>query len=169
VDACIRRLDGQLPANTLILVTGDHGMVDVAEHLRVDFGADPELVEGVRHTAGEPRMVHLHVQDPHDTAAVNRLLCTWRDRFGAQAWIMTRAEALEQGFFGDVRPDVLGRIGDVLVAVHGELALYDGRRVRPTAFSMVGQHGSLTRAERQVPLLAFPATGRAQSKRRRRG
>jgi predicted AlkP superfamily pyrophosphatase or phosphodiesterase len=169
VDACIRRLDGQLPANTLVLVTGDHGMVDVSEPRRVDFGAEPELVEGVRHTAGEPRMVHLHVEDPHDEAAVRQVLDRWRDRFGAQAWIMTRADAIAQGLFGEVRPEVLERIGDVLIAVHGELALYDGRRVRPTAFSMVGQHGSLTKAERQVPFLAFRAAGRAQSKRRRRG
>lgn len=169
VDACVRRLDSQLPANTLIVVTGDHGMVDVPEHRRVDFGADAELVEGVRHTAGEPRMVHLHVEDPADEAGVQRLMDTWRSRFGTQAWVMTKAQAVGRGLFGEVRPEVLGRIGDVLVAVHGDLALYDGRRVRPTAFSMVGQHGSLTKAERQVPLLVFQAAGRAQSKRRRRG
>jgi hypothetical protein len=82
---------------------------------------------------------------------------------------MTKAQAVGRGLFGEVRPEVLERIGDVLIAVHGDLALYDGRRVRPTAFSMVGQHGSLTKAERQVPLLVFRATGRTQSKRRRRG
>ncbi|WP_419722723.1 alkaline phosphatase family protein [Sinomonas albida] len=169
VDASIRRLDGQLPAGTLVLVTGDHGMVDVPAHRRIDFGAEPELVEGVRHTAGEPRMVHLHLEDPDDDGAARRVLDRWRARFGSQAWIVTRAEAVAKGLFGEVRPEVADRIGDILVAAQGELALYDGRRVRPTAFSMVGQHGSLTKAERAVPLVAFRATGRAQSKRRRRG
>uniref|UniRef100_UPI0039EF9347 alkaline phosphatase family protein n=1 Tax=Sinomonas sp. G460-2 TaxID=3393464 RepID=UPI0039EF9347 len=169
VDASIRRLDGQLPSGTLVLVTGDHGMVDVPAHRRIDFGAEPELIDGVRHTAGEPRMVHLHLEDPNDDGAARRVLDRWRARFGRQAWIMTRAEAVAKGLFGAVRPEVLERIGDVLVAVHGELALYDGRRVRPTAFAMVGQHGSLTKAERNVPLVAFRAAGRVQSKRRRRG
>ncbi|NUP73685.1 MAG: alkaline phosphatase family protein [Sinomonas sp.] len=169
VDACIRRLDGQLPTGTLVLVTGDHGMVDVPEARRIDYGAEAGLVEGVRHTAGEPRMVHLHVEDPTDDGAVQRVLERWRERFGSQAWVMTRAEAVARGLFGDLRAEVAERIGDVLVSVHGDLALYDGRRVRPAAFAMVGQHGSLTRAERQVPFIAFRAAGRVQSKRRRRG
>lgn len=169
VDACIRRLDAQLPANTLVLVTGDHGMVDVAEGRRVDFGADPELVEGVRFTAGEPRMVHLHLEDPADDGALRRVLERWQERFGKQAWIMTKAQALAHRLFGEVRAEVQERIGDILVAPHSELALYDGRRVRAAAFTMVGQHGSLTKAERLVPLVAFRASGPAQSKRRRRG
>ncbi|WP_138442906.1 alkaline phosphatase family protein [Sinomonas susongensis] len=167
VDACIRRLDAQLPANTLVLVTGDHGMVDVAEEHRIDFGADPELVEGIRFTAGEPRMVHLHLEDPADDGALRGVVERWQERFGKQAWIMTKAQAIAQGLFGEVRPEVEQRIGDVIVAPHGELALYDGRRVRASAFTMVGQHGSLTKAERLVPLIAFRASGPAQSKRRR--
>ncbi|MDQ4500863.1 alkaline phosphatase family protein [Sinomonas sp. ASV322] len=169
VDSCVRRLDAQLPGGTLVLVTGDHGMVDIPEHRRIDFGAEADLIEGVRHTAGEPRMVHLHVEDPARDGAVQRVIDRWRERFGSQAWVMTRKEAVEAGFFGDVREEVLPRIGDILVAVHGEIALYDGRRVRPTAFSMVGQHGSLTKAERLVPLVVFRAGGPTKAKRRRRG
>lgn len=33
------------------------------------------------------------------------------------------------------------------------IAFYDGRRVAPMAFEMVGQHGSLTAGERFIPLL----------------
>ncbi|BCT76016.1 hypothetical protein SCMU_18580 [Sinomonas cyclohexanicum] len=94
----------------------------------------------------------------------------WRDRFGDQAWILTRGEAIDRGMFGPVVSEqVHDRIGDLIVAVHGGLALYDGRRVRPQAFEMVGQHGSWTKAERQVPLVAFRARGRIQGKRGKRG
>jgi hypothetical protein len=170
VDSSLRRLDSQLPAGTLVLVVGDHGMVDVVPSRRIDIGADPELVRGVRHTAGEPRMVHLHVEDAAADGAVAAVAARWENRFGAEAWILTRREAIERGMFGPVVTErVHGRIGDLLVAVHGDLALYDGRRVRPQAFEMVGQHGSWTKAERQVPLVAFRARGRIQGKRGRRG
>lgn len=171
VDSCLRRLDAQLPAGTLVLVVGDHGMVDIAASRRLDIGADPYLTEGVRHTAGEPRMVHLHVEPgAAGTGTVPAVAARWHERFGDQAWILTRQEAIDHGLFGPVVTDsVHARIGDLIVAVHGDLALYDGRRARPQAFEMVGQHGSWTKAERQVPLVAFRARGRQQAKRTRRG
>lgn len=170
VDSALRRLDAQLPAGTLVLVVGDHGMVDIPPSRRLDIGADPALTEGLRHTAGEPRMLHLHVERPASGPAVAAVAARWRDRFGDQAWILTCGEAIGRGMFGPVVSEqVHDRIGDLIVAVHGDLALYDGRRVRPQAFEMVGQHGSWTKAERQVPLVAFRARGRIQGKRGKRG
>ena len=47
-----------------------------------------------------------------------------------------------------------------MIAARDALAFYDTRRVRPTAMEVVGQHGSLTKAEREVPLLCFQAAGK---------
>jgi hypothetical protein len=47
-----------------------------------------------------------------------------------------------------------------MIAARDALALYDTRRVRPAAMEVVGQHGSLTKAEREVPLLCFQADGK---------
>ena len=168
LDATVKRLSASLPAGTTILLTADHGMLDVPEPQRIDFSQDPELVEGVRHTAGEPRMVHLYLEEAHLEAAAgarDRLLAAWKARFGDRVWAFTREEAVAGGLFGDVRPAVEGRIGDVMIAARDAVALYDGRRMRPTAMEVVGQHGSLTKAEREVPLLCFAAQGRS----RRRG
>jgi hypothetical protein len=157
LDATMKRLHASLPAGTSILLTADHGMLDVPEQHRIDFSADPALVDGVRHTAGEPRMVHLYLEEGGDR---DRLLAAWRVRFGGRVWAFTREEALAAGLFGDVRPAVEGRIGDIMIAARDSLALYDTRRSRPTAMEVVGQHGSLTKAEREVPLLFFPAGGK---------
>ncbi|WP_457949585.1 alkaline phosphatase family protein [Pseudarthrobacter sp. alpha12b] len=168
LDATVKRLNSTLPAGTTILLTADHGMLDVAEQHRIDFSTDPELVDGVRHTAGEPRMVHLYLEAARLAAGADgleRLLAAWKARFGDRIWAFTREEAVAGGLFGDVRPAVEGRIGDVMIAARDAVALYDGRRMRPTAMEVVGQHGSLTKAEREVPLLCFTAEGRS----RRRG
>lgn len=160
LDSTVRRLSASLPAGTTILLTGDHGMLDVAESQRIDYSADPELVAGVRHTAGEPRMVHLYLEP--DASEIHReaLLAAWRSRFGDRIWAFTREQAVAAGLFGTLRAGVGARIGDVMIAARDALALYDTRRVRPTALQVVGQHGSLTKAEREVPLLCFPAAGR---------
>ena len=87
------------------------------------------------------------------------MVAAWKERFGADAWILTREEYVELGWFGaSFRDGVLERAGDVVIAAHGPIALYDGRRVSPHAFQMIGQHGSLTEAERRIPfaVLAQP-------------
>jgi len=133
-----------------LLVTADHGMVDVPEHAhRI---ASPELCAGVRHVAGEPRCLQLHLEPGVDAGALAE---RWRNAEGKRAWVATRAEAVAAGWFGAVDAEVLPRIGDVLVAARGSHAYYTDASDR--ARGMVGQHGSLTPAETAVPLLRFGA------------
>ncbi|MDD1478005.1 alkaline phosphatase family protein [Arthrobacter sp. H16F315] len=160
LDATVKRLSATLPAGTTVVLTADHGMLDVPQPQRIDYSADPELVAGVRHTAGEPRMVHLYLDDQAGDAGRLRLVEAWRARFGERIWAFTRAEGIAAGLFGEVRAEVVPRIGDVMIAARDAVAFYDTRRVRPTALEVVGQHGSLTKAEREVPLLCFQADGR---------
>ena len=168
LDATVSRLNSTLPPGTTVLVTGDHGMVDVPESQRLDYSAEPALIEGVRHTAGEPRMVHLYLEEDAGEAGRSRLLAAWRVRFGERIWAFTREEAIAAGLFGDVRDAVGPRIGDVMIAARDTLALYDTRRVPARALEVVGQHGSLTKAEREVPLLCFSAAGKTGSPKARR-
>lgn len=168
LDAGMKRLAATAPADTLILLTADHGMVDVPRSARIDYSVFPELVAGVRHTAGEPRMVHLYLE-PDATAVVrDRLMAAWLDRFGRQAWVVTREQAVDAGYFGEVSDSVSARIGDVMVLARESIAFYDLRRVRPQAMDVVGQHGSITKGEREVPLLRIPVTAKKTGKGKRR-
>ncbi|MET1034092.1 MAG: nucleotide pyrophosphatase/phosphodiesterase family protein [Arthrobacter sp.] len=157
LDAAMRTLAGRLPAGTLLLLTADHGMVDVPPSQRIDYSLDPGLVEDVELTAGDPRAVQLHLAPGADDAARERLAARWRAAHGKRAWVLTRREAIDHGLFGDVDAAVEPRIGDVLVMPTQPMAFFDGRRAPAAAFDMVGQHGSLTRAEREVPLLTLAA------------
>jgi Type I phosphodiesterase / nucleotide pyrophosphatase len=153
LDGSLRRLSRQVPSDTLLLLTADHGMLDVHARHRLDYSTSPELVAGVRHTAGEPRMVHLYFEPDATERHREQLLQAWRSAHGRYAWVMTRSEAIAAGYFGTVDSAVLPRIGDVLVAAREPVAFYDTRRVNSSAMSVVGQHGSLTKVEREVPLL----------------
>ncbi|WP_244516730.1 alkaline phosphatase family protein [Arthrobacter alpinus] len=168
LDAGMKRLAAAAPADALILLTADHGMVDVPRSARIDYSLFPELIDGVRHTAGEPRMVHLYLEAECTEGHRQRLMAAWLEKFGKKAWVVTRDEAIEAGYFGEVSENVRARIGDVLILARESIAFYDLRRVRLQAMDVVGQHGSITKAEREVPLLRIPVTAKqAKGKKRR--
>ena len=150
LDAQIARLSAALGPQQGMLVTADHGVIDVPHEAQVIV--DPELLSGVRHIAGEPRCLQLHLEPGTDADTVAE---RWRAREGSRAWIATRAESIEAGWFGEVDPAVLPRIGDVLVAARKRVAYYVDADDRGRA--MIGQHGSLSPDETVIPLLRFGA------------
>jgi hypothetical protein len=150
LDAEVASLVGSLGPAHGLLVTADHGMVDVPVPAQIVI--PPELLAAVQHVAGEPRCLQLHLAEGTDPDAV---AARWREREGARAWVATRDEAIDAGWFGSVDPAVRPRIGDVLVAARRGYAYYAD--ADDTARRMVGQHGSLTADELTIPLLRFGA------------
>ncbi|WP_396641424.1 alkaline phosphatase family protein [Microbacterium sp.] len=152
-DGAVRSLGSALPADVGVLVTADHGMVDVPSTGHVLLREGDDLVEGVADIAGEPRMLHLYAEPGLAESVLER----WRASESARSWILSRDEAVAAGLFGEVDPVVMPRIGDVLVAARGRVAYYDDRLTDKASQRMIGQHGSLTSAERIVPLIRLGA------------
>jgi len=119
----------------------------------------PELLEGIRHVAGEPRCLQLYFEPGLTEAAREVVIARWRETESDRAWIATRAEAIAANWFGAVAPEVEPRIGDLLVAARKNVAYYDGRSADKRGLAMIGQHGSWSPAELQIPLLRFGAFG----------
>ncbi|MEO8906552.1 MAG: nucleotide pyrophosphatase/phosphodiesterase family protein [Microbacteriaceae bacterium] len=165
--AALEELDAQvstfaqgLRKRDAALVTADHGVLDVPVTSHVLFDTVPELIEGVRHVAGDPRCLQLHVASDASDADVHALAARWQDAEGARSWVATRAQAVAAGWFGpNVDPEVLPRIGDVLVAARGRIAYYDSRTANAQSRAMIGQHGSLTSEELAVPLIGIGGFG----------
>lgn len=156
VDSAVRRVAGELDESVGMLVTADHGMIDVPSHGHILLGAGDALLEDVAAVAGEPRMLHLYAAEGGADALARR----WRASEGERSWVLTREEASARGLFGAVHPDVAARVGDVLVAARGAYAYYDDRVADKAAQRMIGQHGSLTAQERIVPLIRLGAYAR---------
>jgi hypothetical protein len=149
VDALVERLLGVLTPGAALVVTADHGMLDVPAGNRVDIAAVPELSAGVRVVAGEARVRYLHAEP----GAERDVLAAWRDLLGATAWVGTRAEAVAQGWYGHVPPEHLARIGDVVAVCRTDHAVLASGWEPPGVARLVGMHGGLTRAELEIPLL----------------
>lgn len=153
VDAALKQLARRLPAGTLIVVTADHGMLDVPFDKRVDLVDDTpiaaELRRGVKAFGGEPRTPMLYTE-PEEAAAVAQ---RWRKVLGSDADVLLREEAVARGWFGPVSAGVLPRIGDVVVAMTTDRCVCDSRSQRPQLAELVGLHGSRTEVETAIPLL----------------
>ena len=156
-DSALRRLHAALGPNTGLLVTADHGVLDVEAHSHVLFDSAAALIDGVRFVAGDPRCLQLHIEADASPAVRDRLLDAWRASESSRSWVVTRDEAIAAGWFGHVDPAVRPRIGEILVAARKNIAYYDSRDTVSTARSMIGQHGSWSAAETRVPLLRFGA------------
>ena len=149
VDRLLTRLVDGLPADAALVITADHGQVDVPADHRFDLDADPRLRAGLRVVAGEPRVRYLHVRP----GAEADVLATWRAVLGHAAWIVPRAEAVAAGWFGPVPEEHLQRIGDVVVACHDRYAVLATRTEPAIVAQLVAYHGSATPVEMMIPLL----------------
>jgi len=152
VDKLAEQLAGALPSGTMMYVTADHGMVDISADDKFDVDAHPELRSGLALLGGEPRARHLYAR----RGAAADVLATWREVLGDRAWVLPREEAISEGWFGQVDAAMTSRIGDVVAAAGGSLALV-ATQAEPRESRLVGMHGSLTPAEQLVPALMYAA------------
>lgn len=141
-DSELGKFLSRLPNDVTVLMTADHGMVQVDR--RVDIAEHADLSEGVEMIAGEGRAVHVHAY-PDQAEAVTR---RWLDHFGGEAWMFTRTQMRE----------VIGEgpgvhlMGDLLVMPKGSYVIVDSRTQPAAAIAMEGVHGSLTEEEMAVPI-----------------
>lgn len=148
VDAQAEQLREALSDDVRLLVLADHGMIDSPVESRVDVDQHPQMRDGVVLLGGEARFRHVYCRG----GAVPDVVAAWQDVLGARACVLTREQALEQGWFGAASTAVLPRIGDVVVAARGDLGVMSSVDFSYET-TLVGLHGSLTAEEMLIPLL----------------
>jgi hypothetical protein len=127
------------------LLTADHGIIDVPASRHIDV--PDSLLEGTL-IGGEPRFLHVYVDGDAESA-----FARWRELEGHRSHIVSRDDAIASGWFGEVADFARPRIGDILVTPMHDSVYYDPRTATPQSRAMVGQHGGLSKAEIQVPLV----------------
>jgi predicted AlkP superfamily pyrophosphatase or phosphodiesterase len=147
IDHLVDRLLDQLPSGTVLVVTADHGQVEVPEADILELPG--EVQSHVATQSGEGRFRWLHARGGRAGA----LLDVARDVLGPHAWVRSREEAIAEGWYGPVVTEAAAsRLGDVLLAAKGTASFHDPHDTGP--YVLIGRHGSLTEAEMLVPLVA---------------
>jgi hypothetical protein len=149
VDRLLARLVDGLPPDAALVVTADHGQLDIPADHRFDLDGDPRLGAGVRVVAGEPRVRYLHTVP----GAVDDVIAAWRGVLGEAAWVGAREQAVADGWFGPVPEPHLARLGDVVAVCHDRYAVLATAHEPDRVAQLVAFHGSWTAAEMLVPLI----------------
>jgi len=149
VDALLSRLVAGLPPDAALLVTADHGQLDIPADHRYDVDADPRLSAGVRVVAGEPRVRYLHTRP----GAASDVLDAWRAVLGDHARVLSRDEAIDTGWYGPVPPEHAVRLGDVIAVCRDRYAIMATAHEKDSIARLVAFHGADTPVETAVPLI----------------
>jgi predicted AlkP superfamily pyrophosphatase or phosphodiesterase len=155
----IEKIPPPTAADVLLLVTADHGHINVAPHDTLYLNRYPRLVRSLQMSPtgrrilpwGSPRDVFLRVEDqqlPDITAWL-------RTRLAGKATVMASAEALQQRLFGlgKLHKQFKRRVGNLLILPEGDSLIWfehlKGRR-----FEHRGMHGGLRTDEMLIPFAA---------------
>jgi len=145
VDRLVSDVLDQIPDDAALLITADHGQVQVGSNI-VHLG--DELLAMVRIQSGEGRFRWLHARP----GAHRDLLAAATEVHGSRAWVVSRTQTIDEGWFGPaMSAPVAGRLGDVALVACDPISFFDPADSGP--YELVCRHGSLTIAEMLVPLL----------------
>jgi predicted AlkP superfamily pyrophosphatase or phosphodiesterase len=147
IDHTIERILAVLPRGGVLVVTADHGQVEVGGNVVPLAG---EVLGMASMQSGEGRFRWLHAR-PGRAAALHEAAVA---HHGDDAWVLTRDEMVSEGWLGPVVTEAAAaRLGDVALVARRDVAFHDPQDTGP--YELVGRHGSLTGAEMRVPLLAL--------------
>lgn len=151
VDRLVADVADELPPGAVLVVTADHGQIDVGPRVEL---LGRQIMEGMDFISGEGRFRWLHARP----GAASDLVAMASERYGPTTWVMERDQLIDEGVFGGVvGDDHLGRLGDVALIPHAPLAFMDPADTGENR--LASRHGSLTGAEMLVPLVALSGSG----------
>ncbi len=145
VDRLVADVLEVLPRGACLVVTADHGQVDVGDRT---LPPHADVLAEVSFQSGEGRFRWLHARPGRADA----LLAAAEAHHADVAWVVSRDQTIDEGWWGPVVADAARhRFGDVALVCREPVSFSDPADTGP--FELIGRHGSLTAAEMYVPLL----------------
>jgi hypothetical protein len=151
VDTLLSTLRAGLPDDAALVVTADHGALNITTDGHLDLAERPDLAAGIRVVAGEPRVRYLHTV----AGATDDVVACWQAALGDRAQVERRDEAIAAGRFGPVRPEHRDRIGDVVVTCQGNTVVLATGWEPAEMAKLVGFHGGDAPVETGIPLITL--------------
>lgn len=157
LDRWFERLAEALAARgALLVVTSDHGFIDVPPQLRFQLDSFPELAACLqRPLCGGPRTPFVYVRPQYADEFAARV----EQSLGTHFVAVPSGSLIDAGWFGPdpAEPRLRRRVGTHVLLPRTGAYLVDhlpGEYLSP----LIGVHGGMSSAERRVPLIAAGAT-----------
>ena len=151
LDSSIKALEQALPEGVGVIVTADHGVVDVPPTRHYLYGNDTEHMRHIAQVGGEPRCLQLYFDEDASDQEKLETLDSWKEDWSELAWVMSRDEVIKAGLYGECAPLVVERLGDIFVLAKKDVVFYDERDTTLKGRNMIGQHGGISQVELAIP------------------
>jgi predicted AlkP superfamily pyrophosphatase or phosphodiesterase len=154
LDVAVAKLVGSIDSNIGVVLTADHGIVDVAAENHIYLDLISELDNKVLDVGGDPRDTFVYLEAGVDCLKIASAI---DDYCANRAKAFTPTQLVEAGLW---QPDLLqldDLLPDLVVIALAEVAIYHRAFARPKSLKMIGQHGALTQNEIRVPLIRLGA------------
>ena len=151
LDGALKMLSERLPADGGVIVTADHGVIDVPASRHYLYGNDVDHMQHIESVGGEPRCLQLYFSQESTQQERQKTLTAWRSDWSELAYVLTREEVVSSGLYGDVAKSNLEKLGDIFVLAKKDVAFYDERDLTLKGRAMIGQHGGISPAEMAIP------------------
>jgi len=149
LDAQVRQFAANLPKNAGILLTADHGVVDVdsSNHIFLDAHIPASDFEFV---GGDTRSLFLYFKNGTNVETHRLILET---QLGDSCYVSSPDEIIEAGYWKPLSSKSRAVSPDLVVLARKRVALYHRGFAKTKSMQMVGHHGSITNEELAIPLI----------------
>jgi predicted AlkP superfamily pyrophosphatase or phosphodiesterase len=154
LDQGVEEISRLLKPDEGLIITADHGMLDIPHENKIMVEEGSPLLAGVSEWGGEPRVAQLYVDD---SGAMGDLSSAWIEILAGRGQVVTREQIVDEQWLGPVESEVIQRIGHLSIVCEAPIALYRDQTAKPASKAMIGQHGSITPVEREIPVITVGA------------
>ena len=148
VDSTIRKLAETIPKNAGLIVTADHGVIDISydSHIYLDEFMDETHFDYV---GGDTRGLFLYFKESSNKSeAIARI----EEQYSDVAWTLTPDDMITAGYWQNT-PRLRRFAPDAILLARKSVALFHRSFARKKSLGNIGHHGSITPEELSIPII----------------
>ena len=151
LDSVLAAFMKSLPKTAGAILTADHGVIDVAQTSHI-YLEQYEAMKDLAMIGGDPRVGFLYFDTGIDLVAKREAL---QGDLGSQVDVVTVQELVDAGWYQPLSESAKKVAPDLVLLPKGDRVVYHREFAKVKSMSMIGQHGGMSKAEWEVPLLVF--------------
>ena len=151
LDAELAKFARSLSSNEGVILTADHGVIDVAidRHIYLD---EYDCFENLEQIGGDPRVGFLYYPESINLAAKLEQI---NHAIGNVCDVVTVTDLVEAKWLAELSPQALLMAPDLVLLPKSDRVVYHRGFAKARSLLMIGQHGGMMQAEWEVPLIVF--------------
>lgn len=148
IDSTIRKLSEALPKKTGLIVTADHGVIDIApeNHIYLNEFMDESHFDFV---GGDTRGLFLYFKENSNKS---ESIASIEVQYSDVAWTLTPEDLITAGYWQDT-PRLRRFAPDAILLARKSVALFHKSFARKKSLGNIGHHGSITPEELSIPII----------------